>query len=539
MAFAAELLRLWRERSDNPLVVYGAPWKRGPGFSAMYFGLLAAHAVLVSTAIALQGSPTDAFAVSVTLGSLFLAPVPLYVRLFSWSWWDRDRLQEWALTQLPAREIVFGAYFWGAVHALLQFAIALAAALFAYGWHGAEWLRLVPGGDPYIRLQLGEALATLVWTIAAMLVLVAVCVRANVLMGASWVRAHLYAIVAAGIVGGMSALIAMAAFMQVLGIARVVRILYGQAYNFFEGGNPLGLAEAPALAIGSFALALLLAARFVREALSGLEPAVLRPIDPDQGHRGFWWARESAVKARLGRRVNAEARAGLAALLSRTRFWMGLLVIAGVVSATVLGLVIARDDKVGEVGFFMMHACFVMIAPLVACGCGWVARRVSGGAAPMVSGRTMKSLWAHAFVPVAALALGAIASLLLAVAEGGTTMPEEVLFAAVTALVEAAIAFLTLPIAYLFGLIPGMARARFLLAVATLSCPAILLAEFDALEPIFAALATTLAVYATLFARANATLQEWQRESASDVPADCLTTVTASAPDRPVIPDTA
>lgn len=533
-AFAREVLRLWRERGDNPLVVYGAPWKRGPGFAALYFAPLLGHAALIAITL-LRGDGQQAERL-LAIAAICLLPTFLYMRLYSWTWWDRERLQEWALTPLPPREIVFGAYCWAAIHGILHIAIMWAGVL---AWVILAGTTFSPPWEPDAFVTL---VATALGAIPVQLACIAVSIRANVLMGGAWVRAHLWSIIAIAVSGLSGTLLGTAAIMTALALGRTARRLAGEKAGIFGGGRVFGDWDSLVVACVALATALLLSLRCIRESLAGLEAAVLRPIDPDHGHRGLWWARESAVKARLGRSMPAEVRASLSAVLSRSRTGMLAILCWTPIMAYGLAAIALRDDKSGDGFAWLAHAAMILLAPAAACGCGMVARRACGGTPAMVSGRTMKSLWAHAFMPVAVLAVASVGTLTVAEVAYGPTGGVDLFFGTVTAGLQVAVAFLTLPIAYLAGLIPSKERSRVLLFAATIASLAFVIAgviELNVLEAAFAAMAITVAIYATLFARANAMLQAWQDECARDIPADRLTMSATPEPSRPIIPDSA
>jgi tetrahydromethanopterin S-methyltransferase subunit C len=145
-------------------------------------------------------------------------------------------------------------------------------------------------------------------------------------------------------------------------------------------------------------------------------------------------------------------------------------------------------------------------------------------------------------MPVAVLAVASVGTLTVAEVAYGPTGGVDLFFGTVTAGLQVAVAFLTLPIAYLAGLIPSKERSRVLLFAATIASLAFVIAgviELNVLEAAFAAMAITVAIYATLFARANAMLQAWQDECARDIPADRLTMSATPEPSRPIIPDSA
>lgn len=118
-----ELRLAWKSRKENPLVQYGAPWRRGILVAGTYYLVLLAFATGLLTLVVGTIAP-KAIPLNMQEEHLFLVfyhgplVVPAVMIFFIPRWRTHDRISELALSRMSGTEAAFGMIYWGVTTSL-------------------------------------------------------------------------------------------------------------------------------------------------------------------------------------------------------------------------------------------------------------------------------------------------------------------------------------------------------------------------------------------------------------------------------------
>lgn len=517
--FPAELWRLWRARRENPLVAYGAPWRRGPGVLAALAGIALGVAIAHGWIHVRVASASDRIGFVALLWVGVAALSPFVLRLCCWDLTGRERIAEWHLSMLTRRELLFGCVYWGVAAMAALHAICFASLCYAMlRWRGFDW-----DEDEVGLFISASGLAAISLPIA---------VRQHVLAGGRTLRALLPT-------WGATSIAAVQLFMLVAAIA-LAGVSIGVAIEGIlrdpENGSwwysTVSWRRLDAVLVTCFAAAAVLVPWLrARGLLRNLGAALVAGVLPEEPVRAYSMQRETVVD-RLRRETGGFAsldplRAALRGTGSLVALWsVGLFAIA-------IGWSLAyqRERFPGR----MMIALFLAY-PGWACALGWIVRSVSGGRATFVSGRMLRSVSVHLRVALPIVWVGVFAVAVGLARIGTPTFDVRILLTALITGGCGIVSILTGGPAFVLGL-RGSRWASCTVALSALALGLSLVP--GALEHPFeqSILIPVMALHLALAGSLFPIIQRWHESAARDVPVGLLALPENEDPRAPIIPD--